>query len=1038
MKKVNISFILILFVQSVFGQVSCVDTVFYPESKRTEFSGYQLISETGNFLSGFSQTFNSNTGTIHGINAFVLLDTNGVIDPLLTKDVYIKVFNVDASNRPIGAAIDSNLVTLTDVGTARQTLMFTNPIPVSDRYAISITLDPVTSIPNNDSIWFRGNKDDSAFGANDGDGNEEGLLALNLEFPGFGWTNFFTQFGSANYDALLAPIFEKTIDANYTTDVDTVCLGGDVVFSNTATLDTNYMYNRWDSLNTDPWIWNYGDGMGTYSHFDTTYTFGAAGTFTTELLITNYGYTNNCTDLLQKDIEVVGVNIQVNSDTILCAGTSVALSATGNATSYTWDNGLGAGQTHTVTPTFDTLYTVTGSVTSGSFTCSNNDSVFVALAPCNCVDTVFYPESKRTDFSAYQLISETGNSLTGFSQAYNSNTGFIHGIDAFVLLDTNGIIDPLLSKDVYIKVFNVDGLNRPVGAAIDSNLVTLTDVGTTRQTLMFTSPVPVSGRYAVSITLNPLTAVANNDTIWFRGNNDSPGSSDGNGEGLLGLNLNFPGFGWTNFFLQFGSADYDALLAPIFDKTIAASYTTDVDTVCLGGDVVFSNTATLDTNYMYNQWDSLNTDPWIWSYNDGTGTYNHFDTTYTFNTSGTFETQLLITNYGYANNCVDSVQRDIEVIETIIVASADTAICLGDTLFLSATGAGTYSWDNGLGAGQNQDTTIATDTMFVVTGTGLFNCIGTDTVNVTINPLPNVIASNDTTVCTADTVFLSATGTDTYSWDNGLGVGQNQTAFTAIDTIYVVTGTDLLGCRGTDTVEVTVIALPVVTTGNDTTICNGDTVLISASSIETVFTWDNGLGLGQSHMVSPNSDTSYVVSVTDLNNCVGTDTVQITIDGFAILASNDTTICLGNEATLNVNGGSVYNWDNSLGSGELHVVSPEVTTTYIVTSDENGCVDTDTVIVTIDNMCFEVPNVFTPNGDGTNDVWVIHGLETFPDVSVKVFNRWGDSVFESDKGYTQPWDGTYNGTDSPSATYYYIIVLGDGEDGISGTINIVR
>ena len=1013
---------------------ACLDTIFYPHSKMTSFSQFLLVNETSNFLTGFSQNYNAATGFVHGVNAYVLLDTNGIPGDATPLDVYIKVFNVGGGwDKPIGPAIDSTLVTITDIGTTNQTLMFTNPVAVSGRYAVAIEFDPTTSVANNDTLWYLGNDDTP--GASDGNG--EGLLSLNLAFAGFGWTNFNNEFASGDYDALMSPIFEKSIGSGYTTDVDTLCLGDDVVFTNTAILDTNYMYNRWDSLNTDPWIWNYGDGTGTYNHYDTTYTFANAGTFTTQLLVTNYGYSNNCVDSVQQDIEVVGADVQVNNDTIVCSGTAVTLAATGGATSYTWDNGLGAGQTHVITPTFDTLYTVTGTTTSGTTTCTSADSVFVSLAPCNCVDTIFYPESKRTNFGPYQLINESGNFLRGVSQTFNSNTGLIHGLDAFVLLDTNGIAGDANPMDVYIKLFNVDALNRPVGAAIDSNLVTLIDVGNERQTLLFTSPVSVSGRYAVSVALNPTTSVSNNDTLWFRGNDDGATPADGLGEGLMALDFTFTG--WTNFFLQFGTADYDALIAPIFDKEIISSYTTDVDSVCLGGDVVFTNTATLDTNYMYNRWDSLDMDPWIWNYADGTGDYNHYDTTYTFNgPAGTYATQLKITNYGYTNNCVDSAQQDIEVLETVVIASTDTAICLGDTVFLSATGAITYTWDNGLGAGQAQDTAIGIDTMFVVTGTGVFNCVGTDTVNVTINPLPTVLASNDTTVCAADTVFLSATGTDTYMWDNGLGAGQTQLAFTLIDTMYVVTGIDLLGCTDTDTVEVTVMALPIVTANNDTTICNGDTVVLSATSIETIFTWDNDLGLGQSHMVVPSSDTSYVVSVTDLNNCVGTDTVQIAIDGFAILASNDTTICLGNEATLNASGGSFYTWDNSLGSGELHIVSPEVTTTYIVTSDENGCVDTDTVVVTIDNMCFEVPNVFTPNGDGTNDVWVIKGLEIYPDVTVKVFNRWGDSVFESDKGYTEPWDGTYNGTESPSATYYYVVVLGDGSEGMSGTVNIVR
>jgi gliding motility-associated-like protein len=275
------------------------------------------------------------------------------------------------------------------------------------------------------------------------------------------------------------------------------------------------------------------------------------------------------------------------------------------------------------------------------------------------------------------------------------------------------------------------------------------------------------------------------------------------------------------------------------------------------------------------------------------GTYNHFDTTYSFNTAGSINTQLLITSFGYTGNCVDSIQKTIEVIA--VSAGTDTSICLGDTLFLSATGA------------------------------------------------------------------------TTYTWDNNLGVGQNQIATPIIDTVFVVSGNGPIGCTSTDTVAVKINALPVVE------------------------------------------------------------------------ASSDLALCLGVDAIISATGAVSYSWDNELGSGETHTVSPEEATTYMVTGiDTNGCANKDSVIITIEDMCFEVPNVFTPNGDGKNDVWNIHGLETYPDLTVKVFNRWGDSVFESDKGYTEPWDGTYNGTDSPSATYYFIIVLGDGEDGISGTVNIVR
>ena len=1067
---------------------ACIDTIYYPHSKLTSEDGLAIIDLLGGTL-GVSQTFNANTGFIHGIRAYVTVDDDGVIGNGTPTDVQISVVNVDTNNNPT-TVISSEIVRINDLGNVHQNLMFTVPVAVAGRYAVAVELNPDSVAV--DTLYFMANNQTT------GDGGGEGLLSTN--FLGT-WFNFFISFGSLDADALLAPIFDKTISASYTTDVDSICLGGDVIFTNTASLDTNYMYNRWDSLSADPWIWNYGDGTGTYNHYDTTYTFATGATFATQLLITNYGYTNNCVDSMQKDIEIIEVNLEVNSDTILCSGAVVNLIAAGNSTTYTWDNGLGSDPNQIITPSIDTLYTVTGNVTIGSITCTDKDSVFVALAPCNCVDTIYYPHSKLTSEDGLAIIDLLGGTL-GVSQTFNANTGFIHGIRAYVTVDDDGVIGNGTPTDVQISVVNVDTNNNPT-TVISSEIVRINDLGNVHQNLMFTVPVAVAGRYAVAVELNPDSVAV--DTLYFMANNQTTG--DGGGEGLL--STNFLGT-WFNFFISFGSLDADALLAPIFDKTISASYTTDVDSICLGGDVIFTNTASLDTNYMYNRWDSLSADPWIWNYGDGTGTYNHYDTTYTFATGATFATQLLITNYGYTNNCVDSMQKDIEVFETVIVASLDTAICLGDTLFLSATGAVTYTWDNGLGVGQNQDTTIAMDTMFVVTGTGIFNCIGTDTVNVTVNSLPTVIASNDTTVCSADTVFLSATGAVTYTWDNGLGVGQNHAALTSIDTMYIVTGTTLLGCSDLDTVQVTVLDVPLVTASADTTICNGDTVTIGATSLETVFTWDNGLGLGQSHIVSPSTDTGYVVSVTDLNNCTGTDTVNITlnslptiiasndtticsadtvflsvtggdtytwdnglgtgqnhvaftaidtmyivtgtdslgcrgidtvqiaIDRSTILASNDTSICSGSEVTLSVDGGTVYTWDNALGFGELHTVSPEMTTTYIVTNNENGCINTDTVVVTIENTCFEVPNVFTPNGDGTNDVWNIKGLESYPDVRVKVFNRWGDSVFESDAGYTSPWDGSYNGTDSPSATYYYIIVLSDGEDGILGTINIVR
>ena len=86
---------------------------------------------------------------------------------------------------------------------------------------------------------------------------------------------------------------------------------------------------------------------------------------------------------------------------------------------------------------------------------------------------------------------------------------------------------------------------------------------------------------------------------------------------------------------------------------------------------------------------------------------------------------------------------------------------------------------------------------------------------------------------------------------------------------------------------------------------------------------------------------------------------------------------------------------------------------------------------------FNIPNVFTPNGDGANDKWIIRGATLYPEILVEVYNEWGTLLFSS-KGYSVPWDGTYQGKALPTTAYYYIITLSDGENIFTGTVTIKR
>lgn len=86
----------------------------------------------------------------------------------------------------------------------------------------------------------------------------------------------------------------------------------------------------------------------------------------------------------------------------------------------------------------------------------------------------------------------------------------------------------------------------------------------------------------------------------------------------------------------------------------------------------------------------------------------------------------------------------------------------------------------------------------------------------------------------------------------------------------------------------------------------------------------------------------------------------------------------------------------------------------------------------------EIPRAFSPNGDGINDVWNIIGKDDYPDIEVTVYNRWGQAVWKSDRGYPVPWDGRSKGKALPVDSYHYFINLHNGTRAIIGNVTVVR
>ncbi len=239
-------------------------------------------------------------------------------------------------------------------------------------------------------------------------------------------------------------------------------------------------------------------------------------------------------------------------------------------------------------------------------------------------------------------------------------------------------------------------------------------------------------------------------------------------------------------------------------------------------------------------------------------------------------------------------------------------------------------------------------------------------------------------------------------------------------------------------------------------ICSNDTTIITASSSATAFT--NYDFYVDSFLVQSGPFDRYALTdarvgevpiwvVGSLADCgdISDTTVLTVYQGVVASAYSDTIIVAGTSANLLATGGDFYNWlpDTALSCNicAATAASPVETTTYWVEVENmDGCKDTASVVVDVRedvNQIVFIPNVLTPNNDGFNDTWFIKNIEFFPKNGVKIVNRWGDIVFQTNN-YQNDWDGRYSGGQLPAGTYYYILDVG-GEWGIlKGDVTIIR
>jgi len=313
----------------------------------------------------------------------------------------------------------------------------------------------------------------------------------------------------------------------------------------------------------------------------------------------------------------------------------------------------------------------------------------------------------------------------------------------------------------------------------------------------------------------------------------------------------------------------------------------------------------------------------------------------------------------------DSVKVTVIPLPNIILGASNNPICAGQSTTISASGGGTYLWNTGATTSSILITppSNVTDSV-LVTNAG---CKKDTSIKITVNPLPTVTISHDTTICAGSSTTISASGGGTYLWSNASSSTTSSILVTPLsNATYTVTVTKN-GCPKDTMVTITVTPLPIVSIskGKDTTICTGGVATISVSGGGT-YSWAPTPSTSSSITVSPGSMTVYTVTVTK-NGCsdIAFDTVNVS-STLIVSITGPKIICNGETVTLKTTGGGTYLWSPGGATADSIRISPTKATNYSVTVI-NGCTGTATTSISIYNpTLFACCDTVIQSGNSTN------------------------------------------------------------------------
>jgi gliding motility-associated-like protein len=386
----------------------------------------------------------------------------------------------------------------------------------------------------------------------------------------------------------------------------------------------------------------------------------------------------------------------------------------------------------------------------------------------------------------------------------------------------------------------------------------------------------------------------------------------------------------------------------------------------------------------------------------------------------------------------------------ITASPASALICPTDSVMLTCLDPGTYQWQGPGGPIAGNVNSI------YVTQPGNYYCIVTDadgcplvsnTIIVYVYSTPYLTPPKDT-ICLGDSVIISAVAGpgSTITWLPPLS-GNSPTQTITTSGTY---SCQILSCGITTTVSTTImVSVPVAQIASPGPVfCQGDSVTLTANSGMTSYLWSPGLTTAQTYVATQAG--TYSLVTTDNLNCSASDAITLFSYPNTTVEPDgtDTSVCSGQTTTLTATGTGNINWysgqstSGHLSTGNTYTPSPlTATTTFYIATTDSVCHSRFVPVTVSVNECDDsIPNVFTPNGDGLNDAFILP-LLYHPCFKAKIYNRWGNLINElSDP--LKGWNGkTKFGALASDGTYYYIVTYCDSSKKmhtLHGYVELIR